>query len=323
MAYIGKTPSQAVRQRYYYTASGSETSLSGADDNSNTLAFTDGEYVDVSLNGVSLVAGTDYNTNTANTIAGLSALAANDVVEIVVYDTFSVHSGTFEGSTTFNGTITANDDVSIPDEKYLKFGDSDDFTIRHHPTSGNIITTENGELKISHGNPGGHKLTLSQPGTAGGTEIELNANTTGGYQRINAAQTSYSFDLQHGGTTKLRVNAQGATIMNGVAVSTTLTDTSNSGSVTLNFDSYQNFILTLTGNVTLANPSTENAGQTGFIIFIQDGTGGRTVSLDTDYETAGAAGLTLSSAASAVDIVPYVTQSAGNILLGTPQLAFS
>ena len=69
MAYLGKTPSQAVRSRYYYTATGGVTSLSGAADNSNVLTFTDGNYVDVSLNGVALVAGTDYNTTTTNTIA--------------------------------------------------------------------------------------------------------------------------------------------------------------------------------------------------------------------------------------------------------------
>jgi len=85
MAYIGKSPTgTGVRQRYYYTATGGETSLSGADDNSNTLVFSDGNYVDVSLNGIALVAGTDYNTSTANTIAGLSALSASDIVEIVV-----------------------------------------------------------------------------------------------------------------------------------------------------------------------------------------------------------------------------------------------
>jgi len=101
------------------------------------------------------------------------------------------------------------------------------------------------------------------------------------------------------------------------------TDGSNSGSLTLNFNTNQNFVLTLTGNVTLSNPNTDTKGQCGFIIFIQDGTGSRTVSLGTDYETAGGSGLTLSTAANAVDIVPYAIQSAGNILLGTPQLAFS
>ena len=101
------------------------------------------------------------------------------------------------------------------------------------------------------------------------------------------------------------------------------TDTTNTGSVTLNFNTNQNFVLTLTGNVTLANPSTESVGQSGLIVFIQDSTGGRTVSLGTDYETAGGSGLTLSSAASTTDIVPYVVAASGRILLGAPQLAFA
>ena len=102
------------------------------------------------------------------------------------------------------------------------------------------------------------------------------------------------------------------------------TQTANAtGSTTLDFDLYQNFVLTFTGNVTLANPSTESVGQSGIIMIIQDGTGSRTLSLGTDYETAGGAGLTISTAASSVDILPYFVQSASNILLGTPQLAFA
>ena len=82
-------------------------------------------------------------------------------------------------------------------------------------------------------------------------------------------------------------------------------------------------MLTLTGNVTLANPSTEAVGQSGFIAFIQDGTGSRTITLGTDYETAAGAGLTLTSTASATDLVPYLVVAANRILLGAPQLAFS
>ena len=114
MAYIGKSPTgTGVRSRYYYTATGGETSLSGADDNSNTLVFSDGNYVDVSLNGIALVAGTDYNTSTANTIGGLSALSASDIVEVVVYDIFTVadtvsakDGGTFSGNIAMGGTLS-------------------------------------------------------------------------------------------------------------------------------------------------------------------------------------------------------------------------
>ena len=111
--------------------------------------------------------------------------------------------------------------------------------------------------------------------------------------------------------------------VNGNVIAKTDTDTSNSGSVTLDFGTNQNFVLTLTGNVTLANPSSEVVGQSGFIAFIQDGTGSRTVALGTDYETAGAAGLTLTSTASATDLVPYLVVASSRILLGTPQLAFA
>jgi hypothetical protein len=91
MPYIGKSPTgSGVRQRYHFTATGGETSLSGADDNSKTLKFTDGEYVDVYLNGILLVQGTDYGVGTANTISSLAALAASDIVEVVVYDIYNV-----------------------------------------------------------------------------------------------------------------------------------------------------------------------------------------------------------------------------------------
>jgi len=91
MPYIGKSPTgSGVRTRYYFTATGGETSLSGADDGGKTLTFSDGEYVDVYLNGIALVAGTDYGTATANTISGLAALSGGDIVEVVVYDIYNV-----------------------------------------------------------------------------------------------------------------------------------------------------------------------------------------------------------------------------------------
>ena len=96
-----------------------------------------------------------------------------------------------------------------------------------------------------------------------------------------------------------------------------------SGSTVLDFQTYQNFILTFGGAVTLANPSTEAVGQSGFIIIIQDGTGGRTLAIGSDYETAGGAGLTISTAANAVDVVPYVVKASGSIQLGAAQLAFA
>jgi len=119
---------------------------------------------------------------------------------------------------------------------------------------------------------------------------------------------------------RMRIASNGLITFNNAAGSTETA--SKTGSVTPDLTTYQNFAWTLTGNITLSNPSTEVVGMSGVFIFIHSGAA-RTVSLGTDYKTAGAAGLTLSSAAGAVDIVPYFVQSTSNILLGTPLLAFS
>ena len=93
MSYIGKSPSgSGVRTRYYFTqTSGGGTSISGTDDNGKTLTFTDGEYVDVYLNGVSFWFMARTTAQALRTPSGgLAALASGDVVEVVVYDIFNV-----------------------------------------------------------------------------------------------------------------------------------------------------------------------------------------------------------------------------------------
>ena len=91
----------------------------------------------------------------------------------------------------------------------------------------------------------------------------------------------------------------------------------------MDFGANQNFVLTLTGNITLANPTTEQVGQSGVLVFVQDGTGSRTLSLSSDFESAGGSGITLSTAANAVDIIPYFVKAANSIQLGAVQKAFS
>jgi hypothetical protein len=112
MPYIGRsTDGFGVRNRFLYLASADDTSVSGADANGATLTFTDGAYVDVYLNGVLLKPTTDYNTSTAGTIAGLSALNTNDEVTVIVYDVFTVGdmvSATSGG--TFSGKVTMQSD---------------------------------------------------------------------------------------------------------------------------------------------------------------------------------------------------------------------
>ena len=158
MAYLGKTPSQAVRSRFYFTASGGETSLAPAQVTG--LSFTDANYVDVSLNGVALVSGTDYTaTPSTNTISSLSALTASDVVEIVVYDVFSVFGGNVNGDFTIsNGTLaaeavtvtglTTTGNINFGDSDAARFGAGGDLTINHDGFNSFITDSGTGALYI-------------------------------------------------------------------------------------------------------------------------------------------------------------------------------
>jgi hypothetical protein len=83
----------------------------------------------------------------------------------------------------------------------------------------------------------------------------------------------------------------------------TLTD---GATITPDFDANQNFSVTLGGNRTLANPSNIDAGQTGSIFVVQDGTGSRTLSFGSYWKFAGGTAPTLSTAAGAVDRIDYI-----------------
>ena len=93
--------------------------------------------------------------------------------------------------------------------------------------------------------------------------------------------------------------------VNGPALATigTLTD---GATITPDFDANQNFSVTLGGNRTLANPSNIDAGQTGSIFVVQDGTGSRTLSFGTYWKFAGGTAPTLSTAVSVVDRIDYI-----------------
>jgi hypothetical protein len=255
------------------------------------------------LGGIAITAtGTEINildgvTATAaeiNILDGVTATAAelnyNDITTL----------GTVEASKTV--TADASGDVLFPDSDKAIFGAGSDLQIYHDGSHSFISDQGTGNLKIL------------------ASTIDLNnaANT----ENMITAVEDGAVTLYHDNAAKIATTATGIQIT-GTALATTDTDASNTGTVTLDFAANQNFVLTLTGDVTLDNPTTEQVGQSGFIVFIQDGTGSRTVSLGTDYETAAGAGLALSSAASATDVVPYIVAGDGRILLGTPQLAFA
>ena len=115
MSYLGQSPGQGMSEYFLFTASGSETSVTTADDG-RPVAYTGGQ-VSVYLNGVRLVEGSgkDFQATNGSTISGLSALSARDVVEVGALSTFSpadavsaANGGTFSGNVSFGDNNITN-----------------------------------------------------------------------------------------------------------------------------------------------------------------------------------------------------------------------
>lgn len=83
--------------------------------------------------------------------------------------------------------------------------------------------------------------------------------------------------------------------------------------ITPDFAAGNNFTVTLGGNRTLANPTNIVAGQSGVIAVNQDGTGSRTLSFGGYWKFAAGTAPTLTTTASAVDLIAYYVESATRI----------
>ena len=91
MPYIGRSENFGVRSRFQYQATAGQTSFSGSDANSLSLSYNDTLYMDVYQNGILLVPGDDYTATSGTSVVLVQAASLNDIVEMVVYDVFSVN----------------------------------------------------------------------------------------------------------------------------------------------------------------------------------------------------------------------------------------
>mgnify|MGYP006281910605 FL=1 len=83
--------------------------------------------------------------------------------------------------------------------------------------------------------------------------------------------------------------------------------------ITPDFSLANNFSVTLGGNRTLANPTNLTAGASGAIFITQDGTGSRTLAYGSYWDFSGGTAPTLTTAASAIDVLVYTVRSTTSI----------
>ena len=147
MSYIG-TPPKDVRSfgkaQFDFTATQGQTVFTGADDDSKTLGFTEGQ-IQVHVNGV-LLDGSDYSTSNNNTVTLSAAANANDVLTVLALQTdipnsdyVPISGGTFSGDVTFG-----DNDKAI-------FGAGSDLQIYHDGQNSFIDEVGAGNLVVKAG----------------------------------------------------------------------------------------------------------------------------------------------------------------------------
>ena len=152
MPYIGRTLGQGTRSRFLYTATAGQTTFSGSDTQSNTLAYSDNNGLDCFQNGVLLKGGgADYTATSGTSVVLTTGASVSDVIEILVYDVFAIADHVKKSGDAMTGALTnidvngtelildADGDTSITsdtdDQIDFKTGGSDRVTIN---SSGNV-----------------------------------------------------------------------------------------------------------------------------------------------------------------------------------------
>lgn len=121
--YIGNIPvPQATQTRDVFTATSGQTSFA-------TSGYTPG-YLDVWLNGVKLVNGTDFTATNGSDVVLSSGAATSDIVEVLSYSTYEVNNQAFTGDFSVDGTTfkvdSTNNRVAVgtstPDSTFVVNG---------------------------------------------------------------------------------------------------------------------------------------------------------------------------------------------------------
>lgn len=173
---------------------------------------------------------------------------------------------------------TFTGDVTLNAQSDLRFADSD---------SSNWVALQAPATVSSN-------VTWTLPSADGSASQALSTNGSGtlSWASFAALATAQTFTAQQRGA--ISALTDGATI-------------------TPDFSLANNFSVTLGGNRTLANPTNLTAGASGAIFISQDGTGSRTLAFGSYWSFSGGTAPTLSTAASAIDVLVYTVRSSTDI----------
>lgn len=194
MAYIGKAPASGIRSRFIYTATAGQTTFSGADDESRTLSYTDGHFTDVYLNGVKLDKS-DYTATSGTSVVLDEGAAVDDILEVIVFDTFSVFNGEFSQDVTVGADLTVNTDTLYVDSTNNKI------------SSGTTSAVDRLHLHSTAAETNGIRLSNSATGATSSDGFQIYAGSTG--QAVLRQRENDAMVMMTNNTERMRIDSSG------------------------------------------------------------------------------------------------------------------
>ena len=268
--------------------------------------------------------------------AGSSALTGSSVNDGLIRTEANLIVAT--GGNTERLRIDSSGNLKLSsDAPFLYLSDNDNNWIRGSSSLNAILVGTNNSEKLrvdssgrlllgttTEGNSFADNLTIADSGSSGLTirsgtssygSIHFSDATSGtgeyaGYMEYRHSDNVLAFGTSS--TERLRITSSGVVTVRNSSVGEIDALTSAS-TITPDFAASNNFSVTLGTNATLANPSNLTAGQSGVIAITQDGTGSRTLAYGSKFKFAGGTAPTLTTTASAVDILTYYVESTSRI----------
>lgn len=160
-----------ARAEFDYTATAGQTTFTGSDNDSQTMAYTAGR-IDVYLNGSRLNVTDDYVATNGTSVVLQSGAQAGDSLVVVAHGTINLASNILSGDLDLNGnelildvdgdtTITSDTDDQID----IKIAGADDFRFtanNFNVLSGSTLTIDSGATITNSGTANGFGLSTGK-----------------------------------------------------------------------------------------------------------------------------------------------------------------
>jgi hypothetical protein len=199
-AYVDDKVSTTTLTLYKYTATAGQTTFTGSDDSSATLAYT-ANALFVTLNGVVLENGTDYTATNGTSVVLTDAATVGDELNIYAFGTFTV--------TSVSGDFSIGDDLTLgSDGAIINMGADSDVTMTHVADTGVTLSagTNDTVLQIDSNNADAgiapivilNRTSDSPADNDYGGEVRYNMENDNNQQFTAGAVTARATDVSDG-----------------------------------------------------------------------------------------------------------------------------